>query len=83
MRKRNRAIVAMVATAGFALAASLPAGAQPVQRFYRPYDYRYAEPNVYVLPAPACQPMCSQDFAPCDPLPFKLADGRCAGIVTR
>jgi hypothetical protein len=27
-----------------------------------------------------CEEMCSQDTSPCDPIYFKTADGRCAGI---
>jgi hypothetical protein len=38
----------------------------------------YSGRNVVV-----CQKMCPQDFSPCDPLYFKTADGRCAGIRTR
>lgn len=28
-----------------------------------------------------CAPMCDRDFSPCDPVYFKIADGRCAGIT--
>lgn len=41
----------------------------------------YEAPYSYVVPTQVCQKMCPNDFAPCDPLYFKTADGRCAGIM--
>lgn len=29
-------------------------------------------------PAPKCEPMCANDYAPCDPIYFKVADRRCS-----
>ena len=39
----------------------------------------YAERPETAAPAPAraCPKMCPQDASPCDPIQFKIADGRC------
>ncbi|WP_036258944.1 hypothetical protein [Methylocapsa aurea] len=29
---------------------------------------------------PKCEPLCPNDFSPCDPIYFKTEDGRCDGI---
>lgn len=34
-------------------------------------------------PAQACQRLCPMDPSPCDPIQFKVADGRCSGMLTR
>ncbi|MBI1867069.1 MAG: hypothetical protein HYS06_02020 [Methylocystis sp.] len=78
MRTRLTAIVAIV---GLSLAATLPAMAQAGHR-HRYYRH-YVQPHAYAVPALACRAMCPQDLSPCDPIYFKTADGRCAGIRTR
>ncbi|MBV1704187.1 MAG: hypothetical protein KGI57_09705 [Hyphomicrobiales bacterium] len=40
---------------------------------------QYAEPRraETAAPAQACPKWCPQDASPCDPVQFKIADGRC------
>jgi hypothetical protein len=54
--------------------------AAEARRYYR---QDYSEPPYSGRSVVVCQKMCPQDFSPCDPLYFKTADGRCAGIRTR
>lgn len=45
-------------------------------------EARYATvPPPPVAMASACVPMCVTDYIPCDPVYFKLADGRCDGRI--
>jgi hypothetical protein len=34
-------------------------------------------------PLMMCRKLCASDLSPCDPIYFKTADGRCAGILNR
>ncbi len=45
-----------------------PEHRRPVHHIYR------AQPKVYHR---VCVPMCPEDTLPCDPVYFKIADGRC------
>ena len=68
-----------IAIASAIIVVASAAWAQPV------FPYRGVYPNPYYEgrsssfgdPAPFCQKLCTQDFAPCDPPEFKRADGRC------
>jgi hypothetical protein len=61
------------------------AAEQHRHHYHHYYHHRYAHaPHGYYgytpYPAPAhyaCQKWCDADFSPCDPLYFKIADGRC------
>ena len=47
----------------------------------RGYAAIYEGRTLYAFPrSPHCAKMCPQDFSPCDPIYFKTADGRCAGV---
>ena len=57
--------------------------------FAQPVPYRGVYPNPYYEgrsafgdPAPYCQKLCTQDFAPCDPPEYKRADARCTNPGT-
>ena len=69
----------------------------PLSDFFTPQplsprdSYRGVYPNPYYRggrrafgdPAPYCQKLCLQDFAPCDPPEYKRADGRCTNPTYR
>jgi hypothetical protein len=66
-----------------------PSFAAPVHHHVR-HNHRLPPPPVAEAPyaafperdvttASACIPMCPSDYLPCDPIYFKLADGRCDG----
>jgi hypothetical protein len=60
-----------------ALLTALPAAAQSQHRG-RNHGFPADEGrSVYVPPQSTCIPLCSADTTPCDPPPFKVADGRC------
>lgn len=60
------------------LAATLPAAAQRAAP--RGSDYGYTDRDYVRAPGAYCRPLCSTDTSPCDPMEFKRADGRCAGV---
>ena len=69
---------------GLGLVATLPlAASAQAARSPRYYDYYDRAPAYHVDAMPACPKMCARDFSPCDPIYFKTADGRCAGIGPR
>jgi hypothetical protein len=71
-----------VAIAALACATALASTAQPRSNYNR-YN-QYAPPPAYPYSAGmVCQKMCPQDLSPCDPISFKVADARCASILTR
>lgn len=68
-----------IATLALALAATTLTAQAQAGRHHR--QRQYEGPYTYVVPTQVCQKMCPQDFSPCDPIYFKVADGRCAGIM--
>jgi hypothetical protein len=46
----------------------------------RSHAPQYEETAPLVVPVELCEKMCPQDFSPCDPINFKIADARCAQI---
>ena len=36
-----------------------------------------------VAPSRTCQPLCVADVTPCDPMQYKIADGRCSDLFFR
>lgn len=71
----------LIAGAAVAAAFATPASAQRGRYYY--YDEPAYAPYSRAAPAPRyCQRLCDRDFSPCDPIQFKLADGRCAGVNT-
>jgi hypothetical protein len=67
-----------------ALAAAFLVGATPqalAQAAWGEEFYRKSPPMAHQ--AESCQKMCARDLSPCDPIYFKTADGRCAGILSR
>ncbi|MBV1705590.1 MAG: hypothetical protein KGQ37_00110 [Hyphomicrobiales bacterium] len=73
--------------AGLAIAAlgvALPlAQAEAHDAYYYHHHVRHHRPVRHVYRAPpqvyhrVCVPLCPQDTLPCDPINFKIADGRC------
>lgn len=76
MRMQTTAIATLL---GLSLAATIPLAAQAQAGRHQRQRY-YEQPYTYVVPTQICQKMCAEDFSPCDPTYFKVADGRCAGI---
>ncbi|GGC46946.1 hypothetical protein [Chelatococcus reniformis] len=67
--------ILVLSAVSLALAAAPAAVAAPQQVMrYQPArsGYAYAPP-----PRAVCQRICPKDMAPCDPINFKIADGRC------
>lgn len=69
---------ALVSAAILASGAFTSADAQGVVPYRGVYPNPYYEGrSAFGDPAPYCQKLCTQDFAPCDPPEYKHADGRC------
>lgn len=73
--------------AGFAVAAlavALPVAQAQAHRVYDHHHYvnhHRPERRIYhvqhAVNQRVCIPMCPEDLLPCDPISFKIADGRC------
>ncbi|GGC66058.1 hypothetical protein [Chelatococcus reniformis] len=68
--RRALALSAALALWGAAVA---PAAARPASWTQQ----RQAETYTQRSSAEQCERSCSSDYSPCDPLEYKLADGRC------
>jgi hypothetical protein len=69
--------ILVLSAVSLALAAASAAVAGPAQAVrYQPArsGYAYGPPP---HPRVVCQRICPKDMAPCDPISFKIADGRC------
>jgi hypothetical protein len=80
MRASSLGFAVAIAALGASLDATAQAGSA---RQNRHYPYEYAPPVHRADSGVICQKMCPQDLSPCDPVNFKMADARCAGVLTR
>ncbi len=71
-----RSIIGIVVLALTATLVSAPASAH-----HRRHHRRHAARAPYAAVAPSaarvCVPLCTEDVTACDPIEYKLADGRC------
>ncbi len=75
-------IATLIAGATLVAAIATPASAQRWRHYYD--EPVYGAPYYRSAPAPRyCQRLCEYDRSPCDPIQFKVADGRCSGVYTR
>jgi hypothetical protein len=64
--------VALATAALMSLSPVLANAAQHHPRHYHRHQYYAVAPQ-----QPRCAPWCPSDINPCDPVQFKIADGRC------
>lgn len=69
--KRGHAIV-LACLAGLLLPQSVMA-----EHDGRKHPPRAKRQSIAPPPARVCQPLCVSDVTPCDPIQYKIADGRC------
>jgi hypothetical protein len=62
------------------LVASVAASAAAAERRSRRLPPQDGEAYAVAVPVEFCEKMCPQDFSPCDPINFKIADARCAQV---
>ena len=69
-------MASLAAIAGFAAPASAQRSRAYVDEsgYGAPYERSARAPRAY------CERLCERDMSPCDPIQFKVTDGRCAGI---
>ena len=68
--------VIMLGVSGAAAASSSP------QSWGAPETRQSADPRYGVQGGRVCEKICPTDNLPCDPLNFKIADGRCRGVMS-
>lgn len=68
--------VMMLGVSGAFAASSSPQG------WGGPQNEQYNVPGVVRQNGRICERICPSDSSPCDPLNFKIADGRCRGVMS-
>lgn len=77
---RHGLALALAALLGLATIAPQPAWAEQGPREHR---VKHQAERPAAAPPRQCRPLCVADVTPCDPMEYKLADGRCPDMFFR